>query len=341
MFKTALLGTIISLVAQFQGIPEALPGYLAALKVGNAVEYKNLRIFPITLTMKFNSKNYTTLDQAMNKGWLKIREMGDGEVNFVEIKNTGSGMVFLLTGEMITGAKQDRMLKEDILLPAASGWVQVPVYCVEHGRWVSVSPEFKSGGLVVPNAVRQRAKMSESQSDVWDEVARSQAELGVASGTGTARANYEDEEVQAKLQDYERQLKNLPALSDQTVGVVVATGNRIICVDLFANHELLKKLWPKLLKSYVMDALASAKTTVTRDDADDFLSVLDDIQAVSLGTPGLGDLYSLEHRMGKGCALIHSGSVIHLDWFPIIGAVPFDEGSDIHLDFRRDLRITD
>jgi len=222
--------TLCLLMAIFgftKGEDDVIDNYLGKITVGNAIEYKNLKIFPLELKSAISSRNFTTLDEAMDKGWLKIRESGDGEVNFVEVRNNGVDMVFLMTGEMITGAKQDRMLKQDVLIPAHSEWIRVPVFCVEHGRWVSVSPEFKSGNLLVPNAVRSEAKASESQSDVWAGIARSQEELGVASGSGTVRANYEDADVCAKVAEYEKHFESVPKISKTTVGVVVTTGNRV------------------------------------------------------------------------------------------------------------------
>ena len=249
MNKLLLIFLAIALCLYSQGKEEVVEKYLTKVKVGNAVEYKNLKIFPIISTKVLSTQNYVTLDQASNKGWLKIKEIGSGQVNAVEIKNTGNQPVFAMTGEMITGAKQDRMLNQDVLLPPKSGWVRVPVYCVEHGRWVSVSSEFKSGELLVPNAVRSKAKIHESQAEVWDEIAASQDMLGIASGTGAVRANYENKAIEKKVSEYVEKFGKMPNLSNSTIGVVVTIGNRIICFDLFANNSLLKKLWKKLKKA--------------------------------------------------------------------------------------------
>ena len=157
--KSIVLGMLMLLAsAQMAHEPKSIKSSLKKLVIGKPITYKNLTIFP--LTQGFTPKTrYTTLDEAMGKDWLTIREIGSGDVNFVELRNTGNKTVLILTGEMISGAKQDRMLKDDVLIPANSKWVRVPVYCVEHGRWAAVSPAFKSSGLVVPNALRQCARI--------------------------------------------------------------------------------------------------------------------------------------------------------------------------------------
>jgi len=278
------------------------------------------------------------LDEAADKGWLKIKEVEAGQVNFVEVKNNGNKMVFIMTGEMISGAKQDRMIKEDVLLPAKSNWVRVPVYCVEHRRWVQVAPEFKSSRLLVPNALRQRAKITESQSEVWDEIAESQDALGITSGTGTVKANYEDEKVQKEIDEYAQRFITVPELSKSTIGVVVTIGNRIICLDIFANNGLLNTLWGKLIKSYAMDALSGGRGTVSRGALEEFIEAFKGARYVSTGTPGLGQLIKIESDFGKGSALVYKTAVVHLDFFPS-GSIIDDSG--LRLDFRRDQRLDD
>lgn len=338
MNKLLLIFLAITLCLYSQGKEEVVEKYLAKVKVGNAVEYKNLKIFPIISTKVLSTLNYVTLDQASDKGWLKIKEIGSGQVNAVEIKNAGNQPVFAMTGEMITGAKQDRMLNQDVLLPPKSGWVRIPVYCVEHGRWVSVSSEFKSGELLVPNAVRSKAKIHESQAEVWDEIAASQDRLGIASGTGTAIANYEDKDVKDKVDEYAKKFKEVPSVSKSCIGVVVTTGNRIICLDMFANNGLLSKLWKKLIKSYAMDAISSEKGTIEKDDIENFIEALEQVNYVSTGTPGLGKLVKIESDFGKGSALIYKSAVVHMDFFPQDGII--DNGG-LRLDIRRNQRLED
>jgi hypothetical protein len=316
--------------------PKAARSCLQNLVIGKPITYKNLTIFPLNRNLSPNTE-YMTLDQAMKKDWLTIREVGSGEVNFVELKNTGNKVVFIMTGEMISGAKQDRMLRDDVLIPPKSDWLRVPVYCVEHGRWVSVSPSFKSSEYVVPNELRQRARITEDQSEVWDAIASSQDRLGIAPSTGTAMANYEDKDTKKEIAEYTRCFGKAPQLADNTVGVCATTGNRIICVDIFANNNMLMKYWSKLLKSYIMDAMHESKSVVQRTDVQDLLDALLHANYVSIGTPGLGNLFNVETEFGKGSALIHSGNLVHMDFF--VSDMLTDP--DWRLDMRREQRLDD
>ena len=49
------------------------------------------------------------------------------------------------------------------------------------------------------------------------------------------------------------------------VGVVVAVNGRILWADVFASTELLSKYWPKLMRSYVAEAMTSANSGTAAD----------------------------------------------------------------------------
>ncbi len=336
MKPITLLMLMLMAPSQMPDRPQAVRAGIEGLTIGKPIKYKNLAIFP--LCRKFAPLvDYLSLDQALQEDWLTIREIGGGEVNHVELRNNGSKPVLILTGEMISGAKQDRMIKDDIIIPPKSQWLRIPVYCVEHGRWISVSTAFKSSGLVVPNALRQRARITEKQSAVWDEIAESQDRLGIVSSTGTAMANYEDEETKEMIAEYTKRFYDTPKLAKNTVGVCVATGNRIVCVDIFANNGLLMKYWNKLLKSYIMDAINEQPSTIEKEEVQFLLNALAQASYVTIGTPGLGSLLKIDTDFGKGSALIHKASVVHMDFFPDeIFADP-----EWRLDMRRDQRLND
>jgi len=333
--KSSML-TLFIAIGSLVGEKSPINEYLEKIKIGKPVEYRNLKIFPILLT-KQTAQIYITLDEAMSRGWLKIRESGSGEVNFVELKNDGKEVIFIMTGEIITGAKQDRMLKEDLLIPPKSKWIKVPVYCVEQGRWVAVSKEFRSENLLAPNAIRQKAKISESQTAVWSEIRKKQEEMGIFSETQTVRANYEDERIKKELAKYTQKFKNIPKLSKFTVGVVATTGERIICFDMFSNNALFEKLWEKLIKSYVMDALSEKKSSVNRKDVKEFVESIKKAKTIPIETPGLGKLAKIETESGKGGALLYKNAIVHLDFFPKTSSP--DEEPGLRLDIRREERL--
>ena len=60
------------------------------------------------------------------------------------------------------------------------------------------------------------------------------------------------------------------------IGVVVAVNGRVLWADVFASTELLAKYWPKLMRSYVAEAMTSANNGATPDlhEAEEFIGTL-------------------------------------------------------------------
>lgn len=89
-------------------------------------------------------------------------------------------------------------------------------------------------------------------------------QVGVPADTFT-------EEVQRRFDRATAKLKG-----EEVVGVVVAYGGEVAWSDIFASPKLFERYWPKLLRSYVIEALARPRTgeQPSIDDAREFLKPL-------------------------------------------------------------------
>jgi hypothetical protein len=129
-------------------------------------------------------------------------------------------------------------------------------------------------GLIAPSNVREKAQASKDQSGVWDEVAKTEAANNTSSATGNLNAVFENKQVSARLEDYDRAFQR--KLTDNNiVGVVVAVAGKLRSADVFAAHSLFLHYWPKLLKSYSLEASSARKTeakSVDVSEAETFLT---------------------------------------------------------------------
>jgi len=283
--------------------------------------YRNLTLFPlVTRSVIEDRRVYLTLDQALDRGDLILSEVGSGRVNEVIVQNRSDRYVFLMSGEIISGGKQDRMISEDTLLPPNSPKIALRVYCVEHGRWVAQSSTFGSKGSAISGSIRGRARMTQSQQYVWDSIEIQQRQLGVSGGgTRAFQRVYDEARVQKESRPYLEEFDDLPARYPNAIGVVVGVGGRILTMDVFANTSLFRQLWPKLLKSYVVDAMNEATMPgqrISREDVQRLLLRLRNASRSYEKTPGVGDLVRLRTSQGGGSALLFGNSLIHLDFFP-------------------------
>ncbi len=94
-----------------------------------------------------------TLEEAMAKGVVKVRETSN--VNQLEIENLGVDEVFVQSGDIVKGGKQDRTLMVSLVLPPKSGSVPIASFCVEEGRWSARGREdvknFSTASAAVPS----------------------------------------------------------------------------------------------------------------------------------------------------------------------------------------------
>ena len=290
------------------------------LELGKPFQYENLTIVPIYYKQASQEQEYVTLDEAVKNGDILITEIEGGRVPQVRVTNKSDHKIFLMSGEIITGARQNRLVGKDALLGPYNKEVIVPVYCVEHGRWDADSYEFGSGKMVAAPMFREKAVAKRSQQAMWDSVAEYSAALDVSSGTQNLGETYQDARVKQKAQKYEDALKDLPRLGSDAVGVAVAIGGKIVTIDIFGNSRLFSDLWPKLLNSYVMGAVAEydeeEHNKVTQDEVREILNQLYQKKYERQDGIGLGEELSTSTDGITSSALAYKGSVIHLSAFP-------------------------
>jgi hypothetical protein len=134
---------------------------LTKLSVGPALSFMSLTMNPLSRTDRSNLE-YDTLDEAMDRGICDVEEVSEGgSIPTLKFLNSGDKSVFLLDGEELVGAKQNRILNLSIFVPENSE-IDIPVSCVEQGRWRHNSRKFKSS--MHAQFAKSRAKKARSVS---------------------------------------------------------------------------------------------------------------------------------------------------------------------------------
>jgi len=327
VFVCALVGILFVCAGSFSESPDAVPGFVERLEVGEPATYRNLTVIPVYFrkTKPTEAPSCLTLDQALEEGVLEIREKDGGDVPWVVVSNRSDKRIFVMGGEILSGCKQDRIVARDVLIAPYRKRLLLPVYCVEAGRWHHVSGQFKSERNLGTYTMRGAAQSSSgsNQSKIWNKVAESNRRMGVSSDTEAYQDAFRTEEVARLVSDVERKFKDLPLLESETVGVVVGLGDQIIGVDIFSDPNLFQALWPKIIRACVL-AMAGyeEKSTLSGDRAQKFLNALQWMhyaqrRGVDLGSEYYGFLNELSLS-----SLVYTDTVIHL------GAVPHDETSE-------------
>jgi len=314
-------------------VPE-LARYLERLNVLRPATYRQLAIYPVTLRGDALGGRWLAMDDALSRGLLLIAERaGEGSVPVIVAENRSrEDHVFLMAGEVVSGGKQTRTLRQDVIL-APGQRVDLHVLCVEARRWEG-KPEFRSGGILVPQSVQKEVRRGADQDAVWGEVARSNAALGAETRTGSVEAGYKAPAVQEELDRYRKSL--LPAVPRDSVGFLLVDRYRGVPVgaEFFGRPDLAMALLPKILDAYAVDFIVQRKA---KEDTGAPLSddlgrrFLDDIRrAGSFRSETLGSGAGIRTRNGGfvgegvslGDVLVHFGCQTEERFVPVTPPPP-------------------
>ena len=104
------------------------------------------------------------------------------------------------------------------------------------------------------------------------------------------------------------------------IGAMFAIDNAITGLDLFDSSDTLRKVLPKLVRSYALDALETANPVedcADRDEAKAFLQTLANSKFESFPAVGLGHDLRIESRELAGGGLVVDDLMVHLWAFPL------------------------
>lgn len=291
--------------------------FYSRLSVGEPVVHGNLAVYPVYLPGGGEKLgDVFTMAEAAETGRFKIAELEEGaSVNSLEVHNDTDKYVVLLAGEMIRGAKQDRIISYDTVVPPG-GKFDVDAFCVEAGRWTEVSEEFSYEKEMAPASVRAAAQGKQDQGQVWAEVSKVNAERGAVTGTDALTASYDDPEFRADVKRYEKALKGL-AKKKEVVGVIVVAEGKVKAGDVFANHDLFAAVWPRLLTSYAMDAALAGELGDVPDVSamEEYLAQLEDAEREETYADGLQNRSSLTKDEMSAYELEYKGKKMHVNLY--------------------------
>jgi len=300
---------------------------VATIHFEDLQEFENMGVFPI-LSSESSSTDYITMNTALNEDMLTVTEISEGgSVPELKVINKSEVPVFLLSGEELSGAKQNRIINASILLREKSETI-IPVSCTEQGRWSYTSDAFYDSGIMMSRDIRSRKdeavrrslhrmnRFASDQSEIWNDISNMSAKEGVHSPTGSMKDVFTQ-----KMKDLNSYMEAYPSVPNQK-GMLVLINNRVAGFDLISRESAYAELHPKLIKSYAMDALLqrqnnSANGNPAFDKAVSFLERAQKCNEKDYDSVGYGRDYRYNGNAMTGSALLHKDEVIHMSFFSI------------------------
>jgi hypothetical protein len=307
-------------------------------RISGPYAHENLAVFLLHAD-KQDGQEYLTLDSGLSRGLVAVTEREQEQVGELLLENRSDYPLFLQEGERLQGGKQDRTIIASLVIPAHSGKVAVPSACVEQSRWQEGSRgrgfAFASNAALAPKGVRASGKVEGSQGDVWrcvqgykDSTANT---LSAANTNSSVNETLDSPQVQKLCEDYARALAAPLKGHGDVVGVALAVNGRLEEVDVYPNHALLEKMYPRLIQSYALQAAllkgkGKAAETLSRDDVGRFLRVGGTRKGRDrqLGNDNTLSVYELEGDRFQ-CVTRRGGAVVHSQVLQRVGG---DGGDD-------------
>jgi hypothetical protein len=289
------------------------------VSLGEAQSFANLQITPL-LAPAAGTADYLTLSEAQELDLAVVTEVSEsGSVPTLLLENTADQAVFLLDGEELIGAKQNRILNLTLLVPAKTS-LEIPVSCVEQGRWSHRSREFASAERTFfsKGRARKAARVSENlreggyrdsnQSEVWEDISDKMHSMDVASSTDAIADAYEHFSV--SVDEYVKAFHT----SETQIGACFAINGKIRGVELFDVSGTCGKLMPKLIRSYALDAIEEQQEAAITGSQGikDFLQAVAAAPTDSFEALGEGEDLRIHSDSIAGGALAARDRVVHL-----------------------------
>lgn len=230
-----------------------------------------------------------TLQEALEKQ--KVRVIETGNVNELAVENFSQEEVFIQSGDIVKGGRQDRALTVSLVLPPHSGRVPIAAFCVEQGRW---SPRGSEDGktftvasetvpsreakvvMSAPPAAAPATPPADAQQAMWAEARRIQKKLSDNLKVEVAEPRsptslgltLDNESLQRAATAYVTALQP-NGEHDDVVGYVFAINGHVNSAAVYASNGLFRKMWPKLLRASAIEAIGAGTQNASPPASDD------------------------------------------------------------------------
>lgn len=288
--------------------------------VGRPITREGISLFPVFVHQ--DDTNVLTGDQAD----IVVTEKDDAEVPTLRVTNPHDLPVLIAEGETLNGGRQNRVVNVSVLV-SAGATIDIPVSCVEAGRWGS-ERAFERRNPKAPRRVRRGMTSSvtdnlfsigsrrSDQGQVWASVDDELHGLGLWSPSSAAAGLVEFEQRDRKTAEAIEELVAKGPLPGQC-GVVISHGRRVVAADIYASSSLLAAAWENLVRGYFLEVRTAGGGSPSATKVLNFLSKM----SKRIVSTQAGVDRGMEHRISTskitGQALVDEGLLIHASAFAL------------------------
>lgn len=237
-------------------------------RISGPYTQNNLSVFLIHGEDRVKNQKFLTLGEAMRTRKVKVYETSN--VNQLSIENLSkTENIYIQAGDIVKGGKQDRVFSTDMVLEPGSGKINIASFCVEQSRWSKRGKEssrvFNSSTKNLSSkGLRLAARLKSNQSEVWAKVSEAQRKLSKSVGhsvrsrksASSLQLTLENKKLVAKVSAYKAKLLPLLRSKKKVIGYAFSINGKLNTADIYANTNLFRKLWPKIIDAASTEAVA-------------------------------------------------------------------------------------
>lgn len=286
--------------------------------------HKRLSILQFSTEGK-NSFDYISGVKAMNEKKVIVTEKSEaGSVNNIIVKNLSDKYLFFSDGDILLGAKQNRVVNISMLI-APNSETNVTVSCIERGRWSRVSSSFTPSDFIIPRSIRahKHRSLSENllkhnqfyanQHDVWNRV----NDFHFRAGFNNSPTSDLHSGLDAVKESFEEYLNNFKP-DQEANGLAVFFDDNLVSIDVFNRDDIYRDYFPRLIHSsatetyYLHEKQINLTEALAIEKVNQLLSKLDTQKYVEKANPGVGTLKNFTDETISGFMLNYENHLIHL-----------------------------
>ena len=251
-------------VEVLSNLPAARPG---EFQVGSPLSCQNLTVYVLHGRDQSPGTTVVPLQDAMARHEAVVGE--EGSVNELAIENVSPNIVYVQSGDVVKGGRQDRTIADDFVLTPGSGRVAIEAFCVESGRWEARGAEPSSAFSGSPSVLASKelklaARRNADQGEVWAQVGRLQAGLSrtlhepvnADASPSSLQLALENPRLRQWAGEYTHPLASAADNDSDVVGFAFAINGHLNSADAYASHALFRAEWPRLLEAAAIEAIA-------------------------------------------------------------------------------------
>jgi hypothetical protein len=211
-----------------------------------------------------------TLHQASGQGLARVHVQGKQIV----VSNAATQSVFIQAGALLTGATQDQVVLQSLIVAPGAQNIPLNTFCIESQRSTArpgiSATEYVPAQAFAPLPEVARSRLAENGPDSKRETLIRQ--FGIWLTIDALRSKLADMiEPRGALDNSLASLVDNPALArairptvdalakidSDASGAVIMIGDRVAGLEAYASPALFAAQWPRLLRAYAIEALAA------------------------------------------------------------------------------------